>query len=143
MIKYEAVLYTFRTIEAALEEDDDHGQWSGRRREVEQEVRRRVPDFQVVVAFSHRPASVPNLVKATLLAESAQRLLWMYHQCLPLLVAEARFDVGKLLHNFTETGDKGVSDGLRTVQQLHVLRLLKESDQFAWTKTGTSFYSIT
>jgi nucleolar pre-ribosomal-associated protein 1 len=129
-------------VKAALEEDDDHGQWCKRWREVEREVRRRVPDFQVVVAFSQgRSVSGPNQTKTALLAESAQRLLWMYHRCLPSLVAEARFDVGKLLQNFMEPmHEDGMSDGLQAVWKLHVLRLLKESNQFTWSKTGDDFY---
>jgi nucleolar pre-ribosomal-associated protein 1 len=68
----------------------------------------------------------------------------MYHRCLPLLVTEARFDVGKLLQNFSAAKDDNdgaldASAGLQTVWQLHVLRLLKESDQFFWSKTGAVF----
>ncbi|KAJ7175823.1 ribosome 60S biogenesis N-terminal-domain-containing protein [Mycena filopes] len=79
------------------------------RRDLEREIRHRVPEFQVIVAFAsaqkegsgkgeHQPT------KAALLSESAQRLLWMYHAYLPLLVAETRFDVGKLVQNFTDLG---------------------------------------
>lgn len=98
-----------------------------------------------------------------MLAESAQRLLWMYHRCLPSVVAEARFDVGKLLLNFSvrssdekvemekedgmevegeegkdEDEEPGAAVRLHRVQQLHVLKILKESDQFVWAgKAGT------
>lgn len=142
----------FRNIETTLEEDED-GQWCKRRVEVEREVRHRVPDFQVVVGFSQQKAgdssslvghSVPQATatRVALLVESAQRLLWMYHQYLPSLAAEARFDVGKLLLNFSdalsnaEGNEEKALDpaaSLHTIRQLHVLRLLKESDQFAWT----------
>ena len=97
------------------------------------------------------------------MAESAQRLLWMYHRCLPSVVAEARFDVGKLLLNFSvrssdeklekeygmevegeegkdedENEEPGAATRLHRVQQLHVLKILKESDQFVWAgKAGT------
>jgi nucleolar pre-ribosomal-associated protein 1 len=119
---------------------------------MEKELRRRVPDFQVVVAFAQQTATEgptatgrqPNAIRNAMLSECAQRLLWLYHRCLPLLVAEARFDVGKLLQNFITNADptestvvdQGNSDGemaFRTVRQLHVLRLLKESDQFVWS----------
>lgn len=146
LAKYGAVVEHFHKIAGALEEDEEEGQWYKRCRELEREVRRRVPEFQVVVAFSQqKPRSAPqvqvNETKVTLLAESAQRLLWLYHKCLPSLVAEARFDVGKLLQTFS-----GVEPGagheenlpvaatrLYRVQKLHVLRLLKNSDQFNWT----------
>jgi nucleolar pre-ribosomal-associated protein 1 len=142
--KYHEVKKFFEEVGKALEEDEEEGQWCRRRKELEREVRRRVPDFQVVVAFSQLKINTgtdrqPNVTKAELLGESAQRLLWMYHQCLPEVVSEARFDVGKLLMNFEEMGEKeemteeGMGGGLNTVLQLHVLRLLKESDQFAWS----------
>ena len=119
-------------------------------------ARRRVPEFQVVIAFSQhasihdaRPTTnlksggqsvTPNATKVALLAESAQRLLWMYHHSLPALAAEARFDVGKLLCGFSNEGSEEDGDGepdavkrLDRVRRLHVIRLLKESDQFMWT----------
>ena len=149
LIKYQAVDAQLRKVAFALEEDEEDGQWCKRRRELEREVRRRVPDFQVVVAFSHQkhpdvPGLQPNPTKIALLAESAQRLLWLYHCSLPSIVAEARFELGKLLQTFSTEG--GLSDQEATdtasrlyrVQQLHILYLLKESDQFVWTtKLGT------
>jgi nucleolar pre-ribosomal-associated protein 1 len=149
LAKYGSVLEHFHRIACALEEDEEEGQWYKRCRELEREVRRRVPEFQVVVAFSQQklrsaPHAQINETKVAFLAESAQRLLWLYHKCLPSLVAEARFDVGKLLQTFSQ--DSGVEPGaghekdlpdaasrLYRVQKLHVLRLLKNSDQFNWT----------
>lgn len=178
-MKYERVLEWFKEVEGVLEGEDfavgpgviagvgesagGGGQWSRRRREVEREVRRRVPDFQVVVAMgqhagataaavststSHNAAK-PNETQAALLAESSTRLLWLYNRCLPSLVAEARFDVGKLLQHLVpsstsmtnEEGEVEISSiaGLKTLRQLHVLRLLKENEGFSWTgKTGMS-----
>jgi hypothetical protein len=158
-------VHFFEGVESALEEDPDDGQWCKTRKEVQREGRRRVPDFQVVVAFSqqkfsddsplpgHAPTQ-PNATRAALLLESAQRLLWMYHRCLPSLVAEARFDVGKLLQNFSDVQSKTEIDDaekdedldaparLQMVRQLHVLRLLKESEQFALGgKSGRSRFS--
>jgi nucleolar pre-ribosomal-associated protein 1 len=142
----------FREIALALGEDDD-GQWSRRCMEVEIEVRKRVPDFMVVVAFGQQtqqaptktpPAHINNQSKKALLAESAQRLLWLYQHCLPAVVSEARFDVGKLLQTFSstskesDTDDEHDSDRLHRVQQLHVLNILRDSDQFSWAvKSGT------
>ncbi|KAI0052681.1 hypothetical protein FA95DRAFT_1483272 [Auriscalpium vulgare] len=152
LTKYATVLELLEKVEHGLEEDDQSGQWRNRRRELEREVRKRVPEFAVVVALSQQhqkqegssggpimPES--NRAITAMLAESSTRLLWLYHRCLPSLVAEARFDVGKLLHSFSVpsvVGEAGSLLGLRTLRQLHVLRLLKESDQFAWsTKTGS------
>jgi nucleolar pre-ribosomal-associated protein 1 len=157
LAKYGRVLQVCQATEAALEEDRADGQWAKMRRDLEREVRHRVPEFQVVVAFAAAAqkdggaaaagssgkgaaAAPPHPTKAALLAESAQRLLWMYHSYLPLLVAETRFDVGKLVQNFVDfkTGSERDTAGrLNTVRQLHVLRLLAESDQFVWSgKTG-------
>ena len=153
LTKYDRILQAFRDIAIALEENEEEGQWFKRIKDLEKEVRRRVPEFQVVVAYSQHalghdiatPANTQsmgtsNTTKAALLSESAQRLLWMYHHCLPALVAEARFDVGKLLQGFTEVasdedGEETTEAGKRLdrVRRLHVLRLLKESDYFAWT----------
>lgn len=161
-MKYDEVIQAFGEVEKALEEDAD-GQWTSRHREIEREVRRRVPDFQVIVAFSQQKIlqqktdvvkegapldGAPSVAKAAMLSESAQRLLWLYHRCLPSLVSEARFDAGKLLQVFHDspiTADQGVATspgstlGLDTLRQLHVLRLLRESDQFTWSgRTGPS-----
>ena len=145
LVKFQAVDAELQKVAFALEEDEEDGQWSKRLKELAQEVRRRVPDFQVVLAFSHQKQSVvpggstlqSNPTKIALLAESAQRLLWLYHRSLPSMVAETRFEFGKLLQTFTTEG--GLSDQADTasrlyrVQQLHILKLLNESDQFVWT----------
>lgn len=156
LAKYVEVLRIFHDVQRVLEEDED-GQWCKRRREIEKEVRRRVPDFQVVIGYSQQKmidntvepgnnhsSDRKNPTKVALLSESAQRLLWLYHRCLPSLVAEAHFDVGKLLLNFIgttsdgtkvispEVGSNGIA-GLRAIRELHTLRLLKDSDQFAWS----------
>jgi nucleolar pre-ribosomal-associated protein 1 len=147
LVKFQAVDAELRKVAFALEEDEEDGQWSRRRKELARDVRRRVPDFQVVVAFSHQKQSdVPggstlqsNSTKTALLAESAQRLLWLYHRSLPSIVAEARFEFGKLLQTFTTTEGGSLdqvadtASRLYRVQQLHILKLLNESDQFVWT----------
>jgi nucleolar pre-ribosomal-associated protein 1 len=145
------VLEKFREIAGALEEDEEDGQWLKRCRELEKEVRKKIPEFMVVVAFGHQTQRAPqiqeglscsqaNKTKNALLTESAQRLLWLYQRCLPAVVAEARFDVGKVLHTFaTAAEDDEKEEGsdaverLYRVQQLHILRLLRVSNQFAWS----------
>ncbi|KZT67038.1 hypothetical protein DAEQUDRAFT_694819 [Daedalea quercina L-15889] len=166
LLKYDAVVQAFRAIERALEEDAE-GQWARRRDEVEREVRRRVPDFQVVLGFAQKSSegvragteaegdvdmgqagSAVNPVRGALLAESAQRLLWLYHRCMSALVAEARFDVGKLLLSVQNVvrptaSPSARTDGLDVLRQLHVLRLLSESDQFSWSgKAGGSHSNL-
>ncbi|KAJ7644108.1 ribosome 60S biogenesis N-terminal-domain-containing protein [Roridomyces roridus] len=153
LTKYARVSEVFRSIEAALEEDQSEGQWAKVRRDLEREVRHRVPEFQVIVAFAsaaqkettEKDKAAPHPTKVALLAECAQRLLWMYHSCLPFLVAETRFDAGKLVQNISgleasvaeANEERDATARLNTVRQLHVLRLLNESDQFVWSgKTG-------
>lgn len=159
--KLAEVVRVFRMVEAALEEDEDEGQWSRQRREVEKEARRRVPEFQVIVAFSQQFLASSDTAKHALLSESSQRLLWLYQECLPEVVAEARFEVGKLVLNLVEgslaslSGDhegspteqedhrQEASRALQSVKHLHVLRLLTGSDQFAWAgKVGEWDYAI-
>ena len=157
--KYSELLRVARKVESVLEEDENSGQWKKRRNELEREARRRVPDFQVVIAFSQKAGDhvdvqssssdvaarniPPNMVRAGMLAEISSRLLWLYHLCFPSVVAEARFDVGKTLQNsFGEVGVAGVvspTSGFDTLRRLHVLRLLKESDQFVWTGKSGEF----
>lgn len=146
LTKCENVFGHFRQIEQALEEDGLDGQWSKRRRDVEKEIRKRVPDFQVIIAFANAYAahSGHNGLKSALMAEISQRLLWLYHTCIPSLVAEARYDVGKSLQALAEysTENPSVSEdveGLNHLKQLHVLKMLKESGQFIWhARTGES-----
>lgn len=131
----------FQSISEALEETEEDGLWAKRRRDLEREARKRIPDFQVIVAFAQRTSGGDP--KTRLLAESSHRLLWLYHHCLPEMVSEARFDVGKLLVHFQPTegdddSDKESND-LDVLKQMHILRILEISDQFVWTaKYGTS-----
>ncbi|KAF8128177.1 ribosome 60S biogenesis N-terminal-domain-containing protein [Boletus edulis] len=154
--KLAEVVRVFKQVEAALEEDEEEGQWSRQRREVEKEARRRVPEFQVIVAFSQQFLASSNTTKHALLSESSQRLLWLYQECLPDVVAEARFEVGKLVLNLVEgslaslSGDhegsptqqenqrREASTALQSVKHLHVLRLLSGNDQFAWAGKAAS-----
>ncbi|KAF6749443.1 hypothetical protein DFP72DRAFT_1173580 [Ephemerocybe angulata] len=71
------------------------GLWAKRAKEVVKEIRRRVPEFQVVEG---------EQIKRALMAECAMRLLWMYQEALPEVVDEARFDVGKVLIGFDVAG---------------------------------------
>jgi nucleolar pre-ribosomal-associated protein 1 len=137
--KLDETLRAFKVVEAAIEETEGTGRWSTRRRELELEARRRVPDFQVILAFvQHSQKINANRTKLDMLSEAGQRLLWLYHVLLPGLVAENKFDAGKLLQQFA--GDShdisaelaeatDVHRGLETMRRLHALRLLGEADQ--------------
>ncbi|VDC04040.1 unnamed protein product, partial [Peniophora sp. CBMAI 1063] len=88
--------------------------------------------------------AAPNPARDALLSEAAARLLWLYHAALPHLIAETRFDAGKLMARFTTPPStstpissaedaEGGAGGLGVLTQLHTLRLLHETDDFVWT----------
>jgi nucleolar pre-ribosomal-associated protein 1 len=147
LTKYEEILHAFSDVAESLEESDER-QWR-RIKDIEGEVRRKVPDFQVIAAFSQqKPGDLSmlqpgvilpvnpqyNTQRIALLSESVLRLLWLYHARLPSLVAEVQFDVGKLLSSsfgtpktYLANGKQGEDPGgLHRLRQPHVLRLLKE-----------------
>lgn len=145
--KCEEVLSALHKVHVALEEDEFIGQWSKCRQELQTEIRKRLPDFQVIIAFSQQKASPNTAVEGSastklgLLTEVAQRLLWLYHRCVPSMVAEVNFEVGKSLQGLWQKDDPRLSEsdrtGLPVVQQLLVLQMLGESSQFSWSaKSG-------
>jgi len=149
--KYDTVISAFQDVADALEEEEE-GQWRQAIVALEVEARKRVAELQVIIAFSQQksdatpekatsshgiPVATLKPLTASVISESALRLLWLYHKCLPTLVAEARFDSGKLLwsflHHWSGQGQGEYVDGWGVLRRLHVLRLLKESDQFSWS----------
>ncbi|EJD00768.1 uncharacterized protein FOMMEDRAFT_169024 [Fomitiporia mediterranea MF3/22] len=138
LTKLDSVRRAFRLVEKALEEDEIDGQWCRRRKEVEREVRKRIPEISVVIAFSNAWKGVEQqTIKSAMLSELSERLLWLYHLCMPSLVTEARYDIAKSLQSLldVETPDAQISSeigGLNRLRQLHVLRMLTESDLFVW-----------
>jgi len=157
--KYDTVVSAFQEVADSLEEEED-GQWRQAIIALEAEARKRVAELQVVIAFSQQKSDVVQEktasgegtlvatlkpLTASVISESALRILWLYHKCLPTLVAEARFDSGKLLwsfsHHWSGQGQAESVDGWDVLRRLHVLRLLKESDQFSWSgKAGNEIY---
>ncbi len=109
--KLERVQKLFEAIEAEIESEPSssaENAWIRRRRELEMEARKRVPDLQCLIAFAQRsaqsappePETEQDFIKVTrshLLTESALRLFGLYHATLPTLAQETKFDVGKLL----------------------------------------------
>jgi len=153
--KYDAVLQAFREAESALEEDKESGQWKLRRKDIEREIRKRVPNFEVIIAFSQQKSTSlqwgadlsaeasERMFRSAMISESALRLMWAYHHFLPDVPSEARYDVGKLLLNdavqrlSSNTSSKIAKEvaGFDSLSVLHILRLLQHSDQFVWTST--------
>ena len=164
LMKFESVREEFKKVAKALGEgeggreggENGVGLWTKRWEEVETEARKRVPDIQVVIAFSQQKhiyskASGDGVgvsersVKVAMLSEVAKRLLWLYHRCFPGTASEARFDAGRLLVDVVGVrglgvGGDGVEDegkdgveGFERLKQLHVLRILEESGQLNWS----------
>ncbi|QRW12827.1 nucleolar pre-ribosomal-associated protein 1 [Ceratobasidium sp. AG-Ba] len=116
-------------------------EWTTRAAEVTDAVRRRMPEVGVVVGIAQEAVKAlgqegdrAQEIKHELLAEGALRLLWLYSLVLPGAMAEVRFDIGKLLQETElEVEKEGENrNGMRVMCQIHVLRLLGESDQFVW-----------
>ncbi|KZT38705.1 hypothetical protein SISSUDRAFT_1061745 [Sistotremastrum suecicum HHB10207 ss-3] len=91
--------------------------------------------------------------RSLLLSEAALRVIWLYHVHLPDLVSEVKFDAGKLLgmlimpsgseshpHSILSQEERGA--GLDKIRELHILRIMKESQSFTWSnKLGTTNHS--
>ncbi|KAF4602702.1 hypothetical protein EYR40_005919 [Pleurotus pulmonarius] len=162
--KLDRVLRVWRQVEVALGEpqhlggfdevpsDESTGQWGLRRQEILREARKRLPDFQVIMACVHHTESLPaepegaGLRKA-LLGEVSLKLLGLYRKCLPEVAMEAKFDAGKLLSSLdvgeeagvVRTGERSATQRLAIVAQLHTLGLLEEVDSFALAaKSGSA-----
>ncbi|PVF98589.1 hypothetical protein CPB86DRAFT_704949 [Serendipita vermifera] len=157
--KYAIALEHLKLAEKTLEEEADSGNWASRRRELEREMRKRVPNFEVIVAFLQQkissaewgtdPHSEPadRALRNAMVTESALRVMWLYHRSLPDIPTEARYDVGKLLDSavlkrflfsLTKINEKLDEEaeqsipGFDAVSVLHILRLLEHNDQLTW-----------
>jgi nucleolar pre-ribosomal-associated protein 1 len=166
--KYTTVLEHLKLAESTLEEEVDLGQWASRRKELEREMRKRVPNFEVVVALLQQKISsgdwgtnlesepADRMLRNAMVIESALRVMWLYHHSLPDIPAEARYDVGRLLDSAvlkrflfsltkpdqdkTDENDENIP-GFDAVSVLHILRLLEHNDQLTWhTNLGNYRY---
>ena len=145
------VYVAMKEVESALDEDGE-GMWCRRRVEVEREARKRIPDFQVIVAFANsyhmeETTHAEDDLKSIMMKELGQRLLCLYHRIVPSMVAEARYDVGRsVLALLGPAGDdKRTSasvEGLKGLQKLHVLRMLGDNTQFSWSTKACESSSL-
>ncbi|WVQ84141.1 hypothetical protein IAT38_006288 [Cryptococcus sp. DSM 104549] len=121
--KLESVQALFKRIEREIEEGAEatgvplggDNPWARRRRELEMEVRKRIPDLSVIIAFAQRsatlslaepetPAELALATKSTMLTELALRLLMLCNRTLPTLIASLKFDPGRLLVSASSAG---------------------------------------
>lgn len=128
--KYLAVRDAFSSVSQALgEQSDESAGWTKRLSELDKEMRKRSPEFPVILSY------VVASEKKDMLLESAMRLLSLYSTALPTAVREAKFDVGKLL---LKAFNPDNTRRWASVVQLHVIRVLEANvDQFDWaSKAG-------
>ncbi|OXG21306.1 nucleolar pre-ribosomal-associated protein 1 [Cryptococcus neoformans Tu259-1] len=84
--------------------------WARRQRELEMEVRKRLPELAVIVAFAQKSAQLapaepdPDseedralVTKSAMLTELALRIFSLCNRILPSMASELKFDVGRLL----------------------------------------------
>ncbi|WFD36813.1 hypothetical protein MCUN1_003703 [Malassezia cuniculi] len=105
---------------AEKQEESADGPWTATARAAELEWRRRVPPAETVVAL----VSATQSAKETMLHEAALRLVALYHEALPSMVLDTRFDAGRLLvRAFLDTTEpRGLR--LSRLAQVHALRIL-------------------
>ncbi|KAG0099120.1 hypothetical protein BGZ93_009097 [Podila epicladia] len=96
------------------------------------ELRRRVPDIQIVISL-HNGIQSQNMVdkeeeervRLNLFNNGVLRLIKYYQQFLPQAVSESKFDIGKLIPSDFSTVQAGTL--------IHLLELLLELNDFRWS----------
>ncbi|WVQ93728.1 hypothetical protein IAU59_000805 [Kwoniella sp. CBS 9459] len=82
--------------------------WTRRRRELELEVRKRIPELSVIIAFAQKAATmapaeaetdaeIALATKSVMLTEVALRIFGLCNKTLPSMATEMKFDPGRLL----------------------------------------------
>ncbi|WWD16337.1 hypothetical protein CI109_100763 [Kwoniella shandongensis] len=101
----------FKQIEADIGAEPSTSQenpWARRRRELEMEARKRIPELGVIIAFAQKAATmapaepetdieIALASKSAMLTEVALRLFGLCNKTMPTMAQEVRFDVGRLL----------------------------------------------
>ncbi|KAE8538308.1 hypothetical protein D1P53_005650 [Cryptococcus gattii VGV] len=101
----------FSSIESELYPDGQpDNPWARRQRELEMEIRKRLPELAIIVAFAQKSAQLapaepdPDseedralVTKSAMLTELALRIFSLCNKTLPSMASELKFDVGRLL----------------------------------------------
>lgn len=105
------------------------------------ELRRRVPDIQIIImlhngiqSLAQSEAESEESIRNNLFNNGVLRLIKYYQQFLPQAVSEAKFDIGKLIPSDFSTVQAGTL--------IHLLELLLELNDFRWSNKsldGTSY----
>ncbi|WVF66097.1 hypothetical protein IAT40_000836 [Kwoniella sp. CBS 6097] len=136
--------------------------WTRRRRELELEVRKRIPELSVIIAFAQKAATmappeaetdaeIALATKSAMLTEVALRLFGLCNKTLPSMATEMKFDPGRLLVSASSASAErrarreareGSVVRFEALSQLHVLELLGEVRDWNWmNKAAGSQYT--
>ncbi|OCF45143.1 hypothetical protein I317_00945 [Kwoniella heveanensis CBS 569] len=136
--------------------------WTRRRRELELEVRKRIPELSVIIAFAQKAATmapseaetdaeIAMATKSAMLTEVALRIFGLCNKTLPSMATEMKFDPGRLLVSASSASAErrarreareGNVKGFEALSQLHVLELLGEVRDWNWmNKAAGSQYT--
>lgn len=107
-------------------------QWAGAITSLMAELRRRVPDIQIIImlhngiqSLAQSEAESEESIRNNLFNNGVLRLIKYYQQFLPQAVSEAKFDIGKLIPSDFATVQAGTL--------IHLLELLLELNDFRWS----------
>ncbi|KAF9285338.1 hypothetical protein BGZ88_009569 [Linnemannia elongata] len=107
-------------------------QWASAITSLMAELRRRVPDIQIIImlhngiqSLAQSEAENEESIRNNLFNNGVLRLIKYYQQFLPQAVSEAKFDIGKLIPSDFSTVQAGTL--------IHLLELLLELNDFRWS----------
>ncbi|KAF9289666.1 hypothetical protein BGZ68_008857 [Mortierella alpina] len=107
-------------------------QWAGAITLLLAELRRRVPDIQIIISLHNGIQTMTQTdiedeerIRRNLINNGVLRLIKYYQQFLPQAVIESKFDIGKLIPSDFATVQAGTL--------IHLLELLLELNDFRWS----------
>ncbi|KAF9574547.1 hypothetical protein EC968_006159 [Mortierella alpina] len=107
-------------------------QWAGAITLLLAELRRRVPDIQIIISLHNGIQTMvladiedEERIRGNLINNGVLRLIKYYQQFLPQAVIESKFDIGKLIPSDFATVQAGTL--------IHLLELLLELNDFRWS----------
>lgn len=147
----EAELDEIQDEQAALQFDTDAAdtqpvasvRWRQAAQHVRDEMRRRVPDVQLIISLQHQISSLPlktmqsdevneRHAQQQVLHEATLRLIRYYQQHLPEATMESKFDFGKLVPSDLV--------GVRPGPLTHLLELLLVLPDFKWANKAGEYF---
>ncbi|ORX90170.1 hypothetical protein K493DRAFT_340197 [Basidiobolus meristosporus CBS 931.73] len=115
--------------------NDPARKWRSSIQSVRDEIKKRIPDFQIIISLQHSCSTMDKNSRASgdeeaaargeILHECVLRLIKYYQHFLPDIVLESKFDFGKLIPENLSV--------LAVELQIHVLEMLKDIPDFKWS----------